>query len=56
MMTAAGTCPICARLVELTIAGTVKLHDTVGPIIRSKTRKRKRLCAGSGMWPREAGR
>jgi hypothetical protein len=50
------TCDVCARMVELTPAGTLKRHCTVGPIVAARTGKRRRVCKGSGRWPRRVDR
>jgi hypothetical protein len=47
-----GTCDHCARLVQLDNTGRVRRHATAGPIVRARTGKRRRVCPGSGRWPR----
>lgn len=47
------TCDVCARLVPLNNAGRLARHCTAGPIVAARTGKRRRVCKGSGRWPRE---
>ncbi len=47
------TCDVCGRLQPLTNTGVIARHSTVGPIIRARTGKRRRVCKGSGRAPRQ---
>jgi hypothetical protein len=55
-MTPIGVCDVCARIVQLDNTGRIRRHDVTGPLIRARVGKRRKRCAGSGRWPREAAR